>query len=191
MSGSLVTFSARCRSRSECSIPAASAQWNRRVCSGSICTTTRTSQPPRRTLRSAYVSSRTTGWTGPRGLQAHAATPGPLQGDRPRPSPRRFVRSPATIPRSARPYPIHMAPAGRARRCGQVVGPAAGPQRPPRCSCRERQDRRAAAATTRGGASRHRDRAAGRGVRHGDRRRRACRSAAAEPHGVSEGFVRS
>ena len=49
----------------------------------------------------------------------------PVPGDRPRPSVGRLLRGAAALPRP-QPDPVQMAPAGRARRCGAVVGRAAG-----------------------------------------------------------------
>ena len=50
---------------------------------------------------------------------------GPVQGDRPRPSVGRLLRGAEALPRP-QPDPVQMAPAGRARRRGAVVGRTAG-----------------------------------------------------------------
>ena len=170
-----MTSSGRCRSRSECSTPAGSAQRRRRACSGSSWTTTRRSlaaAPAGR--RSEWACLANNRLAGPKGLQARASAPAPFRAivlghrwDASCAELRRFLDRNQVRFRWLQPD----VPADAEQWSGAL--PAEGDL--PGDSRRERQDRRAAAASAGGRAPRHRDRAGGRGVRHGDRRRRARR----------------
>ncbi len=98
-----------------------------------------------------------------------------LPGDRDRPPLGRRLRRATTVPGS-QPGPVSLAAAGRSGRGGGLAGSAAHRGRLSRAPHPERQDRRSPAAAARRRAARNRDRAGGRGVRHGDRRSRPGRS---------------